>query len=195
MRKKEPASCTEPVHLSFAHLSSYPITSIVCKSKGVPKSKPRLCSPPAMNHFAFQSIQSLQITEEDKPNIDVTDGQLVLTATRGGNKIMITAPLDKIIPRPMQTTVNANPTIGRTYKRARGRMMPTTCKNVGKNNSNAKLSVAKVKEIKLLLSDNNFINSYPSKTAMHRELARCYEVNASCIYQIDNNLTWKHVSI
>jgi len=148
-----------------------------------------------MNHFAFQSIQSLRITEEDKPTIDVTDGQLVLTATRGENKIMITAPLDKIIPRPTQTTVNSTPTIGRTYRRTKGRMMPITCKNVGENNSNAKLNVAKVKEIKLLLSDTTFIDSYPSRTAVHKELGKCYEVNSSCIYQIDNNLTWKHVSI
>lgn len=148
-----------------------------------------------MNHFPFQSIQSLQITEEDKPTIDVTDGHLVLTATRGENKIMITAPLDKIIPRPMQTTVNSDPTTVRTYRRTKGRMLSTTCKNVGENNSNAKLNVAQVREIKLFLSDNNFINSYTSRTAVHRELAKCYEVNASCIYQIDNNLTWKHVSI
>jgi len=148
-----------------------------------------------MNHFAFQSIQSLQITEEDKPTIDVTDGQLVLTATRGENKIMITAPLDKIIPRPIQTTVNSNFKIGKAYKRTKGKMMPTTCKNVGENNSNAKLNVAKVKEIKMLLSDSSFLDSYPSKTAVYKELGKCYKVNSSCIYQIDNNLTWKHVSI
>jgi hypothetical protein len=57
-----------------------------------------------MSPFVFQAVQTLDIGASDNPNIDVQGGKLILTATRNGDQIRITAPLNSVIP-----TVEATP--------------------------------------------------------------------------------------
>jgi hypothetical protein len=148
-----------------------------------------------MNSFSFQNIQSLEITAADQPSLNVADDQLILTATRNGSRIMITAPLSHIIPTPVQTTVKSNVKASRMVSSLKGKTLDPSDDRVGEKNSNAKLNVGQVKEIRGMLKDDEFMGAYKSRTAAHREIARWYKVDTSCIYQIDNNLTWKHVTI
>ena len=148
-----------------------------------------------MNSFSFQNIQSLEITAADQPSLNVADDQLVLTATRNGSRIMITAPLSHIIPTPVQTTVKSNVKASRKVSSLKGKILDPSDDRVGEKNGNAKLNVNQVKVIKTKLKCDKFMCDYKSRTAAHRVLAGWYEVDTSCIYQIDNNLTWKHVTI
>jgi len=148
-----------------------------------------------MNSFSFQNIQSLEITAADQPSLNVADDQLVLTATRNGSRIMITAPLSHIIPTPVQTTVKSNVKASRKVSSLKGKILDPSDERVGEKNGNAKLNVGQVKVIKTKLKCDKFMGDYKSRTAAHRVLAGWYEVDTSCIYQIDNNLTWKHVTI
>jgi hypothetical protein len=148
-----------------------------------------------MNSFSFQNIQSLEITAADQPTLNVADDQLILTATRNGSRIMITAPLSHIIPTPLQTTVKSNVKASRMVSSLKGKILEVSDNRVGENNGNAKLNIYQVKEIKMFLKNEKIMSGYKSRTAAHRELAFIHKVDASCIYQIDNNLTWKHVTI
>jgi len=140
-----------------------------------------------MSSFNFQSIQSLEISAQDNPTIDVRDGRLVLTAERGQERIMITAPLQGILPKSTTTTVKT-PTKSRKYiTRRHG--------NVGSNNPTSKLTEESVRKIRELFADKNFVNSYSNITAMHEDIAKDYGVSAAAIYQVYKNITWKHVTV
>lgn len=141
-----------------------------------------------MTSFNFQSIQSLEISAQDNPTIDVRDGRLVLTAERGQERIMITAPLQGILPKVAATTVKTagrkkpSPLLGRSLHK-------------GSDNGMAKLNDDAVREIRTLLADETFVKSYKNSTTMYAEIANSYKVSPWAIKNVAENLSWKHVTI
>lgn len=142
-----------------------------------------------MSTFNFESVQLLELAESDQPSIDVHDGQLVLTAQRQGQKIRITAPLQQMLPVPARTTVRM-PRPSR-----KGISIPGGEKRQGELNKMAKLTDEAVREIRLMLSDDNFVNSFNSRHAMYTELAKAYNVHYATIGNVAENKSWKHIKI
>ena len=68
-------------------------------------------------------------------------------------------------------------------------------KRQGELNGMAKLTDAKVREIRLILSDKKLISSYKSQHALFTELSRAYNVHMATIRSIAYNQSWKHVKI
>jgi hypothetical protein len=179
-----------PRHFAHTEVNSqtsfpiYPVPAKICKQSGTRPSHTPLST---MTSFNFQSIQSLEISAQDNPTIDVQDGRLILTAERGQERIMITAPIQGIVPKVSKTTVKT-PTKNRTYVSHR-------YGNRGSNNPIAKLNENAVREIRTLFNDKTFVNSYPNITAMHEDVAKDYNVSTAAIYQVYKNITWKHVIV
>lgn len=143
-----------------------------------------------MTTFNFRSVQLLELVDSDHPSIDVQDGQLILTAERAGESIRITAPLNKMLPQVAATTVKMPTPSGR-----KGMPMPGGDKRKGELNGMAKLTDAKVREIRLILSDKKLTGSYKSRHALFTELSRAYNVHMATIRSIAYNQSWKHVKI
>ena len=143
-----------------------------------------------MTTFNFRSIQLLELVDSDHPSIDVQDGQLILTAERAGESIRITAPLNKMLPQAAATTVK----IPRQCSR-KGVPIAGGEKRQGELNGMAKLTDAKVREIRLILSDKKLMASYKSRHALFQELSRAYNVHMATIRSIAYNQSWKHVTI
>ena len=139
-----------------------------------------------MSPFNFQSIQSLEISAKDNPTIDVRDGQLILTAERGEERIMITAPLQGILPKVAATTVKVSQ--GKKPKRSNHVGL-----HQGTKNGMAKLNEEKVCEIRALLEDKKFVKSFATETAMYREIAKAYNVSPWAIKNVAEGLSWTHV--
>jgi hypothetical protein len=141
-----------------------------------------------MSPFNFQSIQSLELSSKDNPVIDVRDGHLVITAERGQEKIMITAPLQGIVPKVSSTTVKTpgrkkpSPLLGRSLHQ-------------GEENGMAKLNDDSVREIRTLLKDKDFVASYKNVTSMYTEIARSYNVSPWAIKNVAEGASWKHVTV
>jgi hypothetical protein len=141
-----------------------------------------------MTSFSFQSIQSLEISAQDNPTIDVRDGRLVLTANRGQERIMITAPLQGILPKVSATTVKTanrkdpSPLLGRSLHK-------------GIDNGMAKLNDDLVREIRTLLVDKDFVKSYKNVTKMYAEIAKSYNVSPWAIKNVAEGISWKHVVV
>jgi hypothetical protein len=138
-----------------------------------------------MSPFNFQSIQSLEISKDDHPEIDVRDGRLVLTAQRGTERIMITAPIAGMVP------IVAN----RTVKTVNSKVatLPSTDKRVGENHALAKLTESEVREIKNILKDKKLSSSFKNKTKFYQELGKDYKVHFTTIANIACGASWKHV--
>lgn len=149
-----------------------------------------------MSPFVFRAIQHLNIEAADNPDIDVQDGRLVLTATRGGDQIMITAPLNSVLPSAVTTTVKAAPVQVRRVPRHLVRRS-TFNKNVrrGESSPRSKLTEAQVREIKALLADHSHCKSYGSTNTMLLEMGKAYSVHYTTIYNIMVGKTWSHVVV
>lgn len=130
--------------------------------------------------FNFQAVQTLRITAEDSPSIDVKDGNLVLTAIRGEDQIMITAPINSVIPTVKATTV-------KTPRNRIGRL------NGRKARPLAKLNADLVREIRSKAADSSFLNQFNSINAAYVQLGKDYGVHLTTIYGIIHRHSWKNI--
>lgn len=142
-----------------------------------------------MSPFNFQPIQLLELSDEDAPHLDVQDGKVILTAQRGDEHIRITAPLHNVLPQVKATSVKTP-----RPKRA-GIPIAGGDKRVGELNGMAKLTEQSVREIRLMMSDPKFVDSFKSKTALLNELARAYNVHPGTVKNVIENASWRHVKI
>jgi hypothetical protein len=180
-----------PRHFAHTEVNSqtsfpiYPVPAKICKQSGTRPSHTPLST---MTSFNFQSIQSLEISVQDKPTIDVRDGHLVLTAERGEERIVITAPLQGIMPKVAATAVK---------KPKRGKISPLLGRSLhkGSDNGMAKLNDDLVREIRTLLADKSFVKGYKSVTKMYTEIAKSYNVSPWAIKNVAEGISWKHVIV
>jgi hypothetical protein len=146
-----------------------------------------------MAPFNFHSIQTLEISQADSPIIDFKDGRLVLTAVRGDERIMITAPM--VNNQPRLTTVTTKTIQPKTTRRKVHRqVLPANDKRVGATNPLSKLNEEKVREILLLLSGKEMRRKYSSAAAFYTEIGKAYGVGHHTICNIDRGVSWKHVA-
>ena len=145
-----------------------------------------------MSTFNFQSIQTLAIGKEDSPHIDVRDGQLILTAERNNERIMITAPLNSVLPVASARSVSN--TVRRSSRKGRRPIYnPATDCRVGERNHNAKLTPELVAEIRAVAADESFRKDFKSVHEMCHAMGEVYKVHFTTVYNILNNRSWKHI--
>lgn len=140
-----------------------------------------------MTSFNFKPVQILELTESDSPTIDVQEGQLILKAERDGEQIHIIAPLQNVLPQPKATVVRRPSRLGKSLKGGE--------KRAGELNGMARLTTANVREIRLLLSDDKFVNSFPSNHAMYMKLAETYNVHIATMRNVARFESWKHITV
>jgi hypothetical protein len=146
-----------------------------------------------MSPFNFQAIQTLAIAKEDNPHVDVRDGQLILTAERNNERIMITAPLASVMPTAVKTTVKAPARPRRNKSKRKGEELPVTDPRVGENNRLAKLTESDVREIRALAIDEDYQKEFGSMHEMFHAIGKVYGVHFTTAYNIVNRRSWKHV--
>jgi ribosomal protein L11 len=147
-----------------------------------------------MTSFNFQAVQLLEINEGDAPVIDIHENRLVLSAKRGNEHIRITAPLDALLPsaRAVKVKAGSKPTtITRQPQYAKG----AADGRVGVNNYMAKLTDEKVREIRQLVADKSFVESYRSFQSMVLAIAESYGVHPATIHNVIKGISWRHVKI
>lgn len=126
--------------------------------------------------FNFQAVQTLRITAEDAPNIDVRDGCLILTATRNNDQIMITAPINSVLPNAKAVQVKSP----RGKKRGHSRPL-------------AKLNADQVRELRAKAASVEFMNQFNSTHAAYQQLAKEYSIHLTTVYGIVRRHTWKNI--
>ena len=141
-----------------------------------------------MSPFNFHAIQTLEIGPDDQPKIDVQNGRLVLTALRGADQIMITAPLNSVITTPVNTTVKAS----RPAKR-RPSFVPKNNVPFGEDHRLAKLKEEDVRKIRSLASDPSYMASFGSKHAALKGMASMLNVHFTTVLKVIEGKSWKHV--
>jgi hypothetical protein len=128
--------------------------------------------------FNFQAVQTLKITAEDSPNIDVHDGYLVLTATRNNDQIMITAPINSVLPSVKAVEVKTSKVKSKSTRRFR----PL-----------AKLTAERVVELRSKAASSEFMEQFNSANAAYCALAQEYGIHLTTVYGIVNRHSWKNI--
>jgi len=185
-RHHSKAQCT-------AHLVKLPAACYSRQAIGpLPAARtPRLL---LMAPFNFHSIQTLEISNADNPIIDIKDGRLTLTAIRGDERIMITAPIRNSNAQ-LAPAIAVKPVQRKAKRRsAYIQVLPTSDKRVGESNPLAKLSEASVREILALLADEKMRDNYQTVGAFYSEIGKAYGVGLHTISNIDRGISWKHVA-
>lgn len=151
-----------------------------------------------MSPFAFHAIQTLDIEAADNPRIDVQNDRLILTATRGADCIRITAPLNSVVtsvPVQAQEVAVAAPKPKAKRPQKYKARIQTWGFQPGENSPNSKLKESDVREIKALIKDPSYMETFTSEHAALKDLAKIYKVHFTTIYQIVRGSTWKHVEV
>lgn len=149
-----------------------------------------------MAPFNFSSVQSLDLNPEDNPKIDIRDNQVVITAQRGNERIMITASIPGVSSKVVATTVNTpnrEPVKFRHNHPMKGAVLPADDKRTGENNALAKLTAKQVLEIRELAADPDIVKAYGNRTNFCMEIGKVYNVHFTTINNIINRTSWKHV--
>lgn len=154
-----------------------------------------------MSLFNFEPVQFLDIKAEDNPKIDVKDGMLLIKANRGNDRIVISAPLESVLPTASitQATVRRPQKPRRVQQRRPpaikpGTILPATHGSVGENNVLAKLTEDSVREMRAVAKDPDYVNAFKSRQAMIQDLAQVYKIHWTTVYNILNRKSWKHLS-
>ena len=140
-----------------------------------------------MSPFSFHAVQTLEIGPDDCPQIDVQNGRLVLTASRGGDQIMITAPINSVIQTTSATTVKS------TRRARRRRINPDQNYRTGENHVLAKLTEADVRKIRALAADPSYASQFTSIYTMSKEMAKGLNVHFTTVMKIIEGRSWRHV--
>jgi hypothetical protein len=153
-----------------------------------------------MSPFTFEPVQVLDIKPEDNPQIDVKDGLILIKASRGSDRIVISAPLQSVLPATAQATVRTpllSSTRSRRYRRkpaiAPGTILPANHGAVGENSVNAKLTEAKVREMRSLANDPSYVKTFSNRQRMLCDLAEVYEIHWTTVRNILLGKSWKHI--
>ena len=154
-----------------------------------------------MSPFNFEPIQILDIKPEDNPQIDVKDGLLLIKASRGSDRIVITAPLHSVLPTPVETTVRSgsrNRSRPRVYRRKPaiqpGTILPAAHGAVGENSVNSKLTESEVREMRSLVKDPSYAQTFESRQKMIYDLATVYKVHWTTVHKIITKKSWRHIA-
>jgi len=189
VEERGPGYHAQPAHSVHTQTGAMPLlhcTRLLLKFASNRGQPVRTHSKNPMTSFNFQAVQTLAISEEDHPVIDVHNNMLVLTAKRGTERIMITAPLQSIVPITAVTKV-------KTASPSKASPLLGVSKSVGISNGMAKLNDEAVKSIWSFLDDPDFVATYKSVTAMYNDIAKAFKVSSWAIKNIHEGVSWKHI--
>lgn len=145
-----------------------------------------------MSIFSFQSVKTLKLSVEDNPHIEIKEDQLYLSAERGGESILISVPAEAMLPITSKIQKTKVKVPSKTIK-SRVENVTGLHYSVGSDNKMAKLTEENVRDIRTLLNDKDFVNSYRNVTQMYKDVAKSYKVSAWAIKNVAENISWKHV--
>ncbi len=152
-----------------------------------------------MNSFSFEPVQVLNIKSEDNPKIDVQDGMIVISANRGDDRIIISAPLQSVLPSISVAQTKVRNTSINVHKPKRppaikpGTRLPATHGSVGERSPKSKLKETDIREIRSLAIDPKYTGTFPNRQKMVEDLAKVYRIHWTTVYGIINRKSWKHV--
>ena len=142
--------------------------------------------------FSTQNLKNLSVFKDNEHIlIESTSEQgIVQTVKIPMLKTITTNNANNNANKQLNST-NKSPSIVRIDRQQDGKQI-----EVRKNKNNffkTKLTEKQVKEIKTLLADTNYMNTYQSEYQAHKDIGKAYGVTYMTIKYIHHGVTWGHV--
>lgn len=145
----------------------------------------------------MEALSQLDVHNPDHISVITRDGRITVSVTKDGSSVTlgfpVRTPLDPTPrdplgqqPAPKMMAVKETQGEPRVKAQTKTRIAPI---------GNCKLTKDMVREIKLMLSDSNTINSFGSKQQAYEAIARKYNVSYHTISNIHKGLSWRGVKI
>lgn len=151
-----------------------------------------------MNSFQFQAVQVLNLTAEDHPLCKIEGRQLTVTATRGGDQIVITVPLshssELLNPPQQKQPVRIETPQRPQLRKTKARRQVKRAYSRGEDHCRAKLTEQDVREMRELFADQDYRGTFKSTYEVYLDLAKTYKIHYTTAYKIINGQSWKHVA-
>ena len=143
----------------------------------------------------MEALSQLDVQSPDHVSVITRDGKLTVSVLKDGASVTLGFPIGKVFdttprpplqqPAPKLMAVKqyqGKATVGRSAKRQ---------SPIG----NCKLNPTTVREIKLMLSDDEMMKRFGSKQQAYEEIGAAYKVSYHTISNIHKGLAWRQVQI
>lgn len=151
----------------------------------------------------MEALSQLDIQSPDHVSVITKDGKMTVSVVKDGATVTVSMPVLTVFdttprpplqqPAPKVMAVKYQETTGsqpRNYPLQRKRKLPQNWVS-----PTTKLSEAEVREIKMMVSDEELISRLGTLTKAYEEIGRAYSVSGCTVSNIARGVSWKHVTI
>lgn len=151
----------------------------------------------------MEALSQLDVQNPDHVSVITRDGKMTVSVIKDGAAVTVSMPIKAMFdttPRPpmqqpapkLMAVKSQETTAGntRTYPLQRKRRTPENW-----TSPTTKLTDSQVREIKMMLSDNDLMARMGSRTNAFNEIGKAYNVSGCSISNIARGISWKHVTI
>jgi hypothetical protein len=149
----------------------------------------------------MNALSQLDITAPDHVSVITRDGKVTISATKDGTSVTLTYPIRTPFENPWKNTFSTpvEPTVPMLVKKEVTRTnqpvgAPGTT-HVRYRGPVPKLTVADVRNIKLMLKDERLRAKFTSKTKFYQEVGRTFNVTGCAISNIARGIAWSHINV
>ena len=142
----------------------------------------------------MEALSQLDVTNPDHVSVITRGGKLTVSVVKDGASVTLGFPINTTFnttPRP--PLQQPEPKVMAVKRQVSTGVRPGNMRRspVG----NPKLNDEMVREIKLMLADNELMQRFGSKQQAYEEVARAYKVSHHTISNIHKGLAWRHVKV
>ena len=143
----------------------------------------------------MEALSQLDVTNPDHVSVITRDGKLTVSVMKDGASVTLGFPIREIFNTnpPIAMQQDIAPTVIKTTTKAKSLSAPKP--KAKKINSNQKLTIADVKEIKEILANKAMVKQMGNRTKSYESLSKVYGVSFSCIKAIDSGATWSWLKV
>jgi hypothetical protein len=144
----------------------------------------------------MEALSQLDVHNPDHISVITRDGRITVSVTKDGASVTLGFPVrTPLDPTPRDPLVQQPAPKMMAVKSQGEPKIQTQIKTRTAPIGNCKLTKDMVREIKLMLSDSQTVNSFGSKQQAYEAIARKYNVSYHTISNIHKGLSWRGVKI
>ena len=144
----------------------------------------------------MEALSQLDVHNPDHISVITRDGRITVSVTKDGASVTLGFPVRTPLDPTPRDPLAQQPAPKMMAVKSQGEpKIQTQIKTRTAPSGNCKLTKDMVREIKLMLSDSQTVNSFGSKQQAYEAIARKYNVSYHTISNIHKGLSWRGVKI
>ena len=147
----------------------------------------------------MESLNQLDVQSPDHVSVITRDGKVTISVMKDGASVTMGFPIRNVFnttpPLPLQQPAPQMMAVKETQGVKEEEAKVNNKTKLINHGGNYKLNSQKVREIKLILSDERTMARFGSKQRAYEKIGGMYQVSCFTIANIDKGNSWTHVKI